>query len=220
MADWRFTWVSWVQLERKGFRDPVEPPRDFQSEGMPWPMPAQSIMRVVSEEWPKYAVDVELRLDALDEPVVTGVAVRPRVPLKARGRRAGIEPPNNAEWPEGTEPLPLSLRDVRRLPLDRIATAAVVYVRQAKEEPSPDRMQPVAEALSLPGRPTGRNKERFYRAVAELYRQWTLKGLSPAKELAKRKRVSENTAHQWIFKARRFGYLEPSPRSQKKEKIA
>lgn len=85
-----------------------------------------------------------------------------------------------------------------------------MVVRQAAEEPSPERLEPLAEALSLSGRPIGRNKERFYRAVAELHRQWVLKGLSPAKELAKRKRVSENTAHQWIYKARQLGYLEPS----------
>lgn len=203
MADWNFRWTSWV-----GFKDDVRPPLEFRDKGSPWPMPAEGIMRVCSGDWPKYAIDVELRLDLFDEPVVTGVAVRRRVPMKAKGKRAMF-----AEWPEDAEPLPVSLRDVRRLPLDRIATAALTAARQFMEAPSPDRMEPVAEALSLPGRPVGRNKEHFYTAVAGLYRLYATKGRSPAQEIARRKRVSENTAHQWIYKARKLGYLEPSPRS-------
>jgi hypothetical protein len=182
-------------------------------------MPAEGIMRVLSSEWPDYAVDVELRLPPGTPtgpfrefgPVVTGIAVRRRVPMKPKGKRAAFE--HEAEWPEDVEPLPLSLRDVRRLPLDRIAAAALAAAREYAEEPSEARFTPVTEALTLPGRPKGRNKEQFYKAVAELHRGWTKKGLSPAKELAKRKRVSENTAHQWIYKARQFGYLEPSPRA-------
>jgi hypothetical protein len=212
---WNFHWSGWV-----GFKDDLPASFEARAEGAPWPMPAEGIVRVISSEWPKYAVDVEMRLPPgtptgpyrLFEPVVTGVSVRRRVPMRAKGRRAAFE--HKAEWAEETEPLPLSLRDVRRLPLDRIAAAAVVVVRQAAEEPSPDRLEPLAEVLSLPGRPIGRNKERFYRAVAELHRQWTLKGLSPARELAKRKHVSENTAHQWIYKARQLGYLERSSRTK------
>jgi hypothetical protein len=188
-------------------------------------MPAEGIVRVLSDEWPKYAVDVELRLPPgtpngpfrESGPVVTGVSVRRRVPMKAKGKRAAFE--HEAEWPDDAEPLPVSLRDVRRLPLDRIATAALVLARQYAEEPTPDRFDPVTEVLSVPGRPRGRNKERFYKAVADLHRSWTRKGLSPAKELARRKRVSENTAHQWIYKSRQLGYLEPSQRSgRRKEK--
>jgi hypothetical protein len=220
MSEWRFHWSTW-----RGFKDDMGPGLQARAEGCPWPLPAEGIMRVLSEEWPRYAVDVEFRLPPgtptgpfrESGPVVTGISVRPRVPMKAKGKRAAFE--HEAEWPEDVEPLPLSLRDVRRLPLDRIATAALVAVRQYAEEPSPDRFDPVSEALSVPGRPRGRNKERFYKAVAELHRSWTLKGLSPAKELARRKRVSENTAHQWIYKARQLGYLEPSQRSgRRKEK--
>jgi hypothetical protein len=209
---WSFRWSTWRE-----FKDDVRPTREALATGAAWPMPAQGIMRVFSTEWPKYAVDVELRLDAFDEPVVTGVVVRRSVPMKAKGKRASFDP--GAEWPEDVEPLPLSLRDVRRLPLDRIATAALVAVRQFSESPSPDRMLPVAEALRLPGRPVGRNKERFYTTVAKLYRMYALQNRSPAKEIAKRKQVSENTAHQWIYKARQLGYLEPSQRSgRRKEK--
>lgn len=208
---WSFRWSTWRE-----FKDDIRPTREALAEGDPWPRPAQGIMRVVSTEFPKYAVDVELRLDALEEPVVTGVAVRRRVPMKAKGKRAAFDP--ESEWSEDVEPLPVSLRDVRRLPLDRIATAALVAVRQFRESPDPDRMRPVAEALSLPGRPVGRNKERFYGTVAELYRRYAQQGRSPAKELARRKHVSENTAHQWIYKARKLGYLEPSQRSGRKEK--
>lgn len=206
---WSFRWSTWRE-----FKDDVRPRRERLAEGAPWPMPAQGIMRVFSTEFPKYAVDVEMRLDAFDEPVVTGVAVRRCVGMKAN-KRAGFDPP--PEWPEDVEPLPVSLRDVRRLPLDRIATAALVVVRQFRESPDPDRMLPVAEALSLPGRPVGRNKERFYTTVAELYRRYAGEGRSPAKELARRKHVSENTAHQWIYKARQLGYLEPSQRSSRKK---
>jgi hypothetical protein len=206
---WSFRWSTWREFE-----DDLRPHSQMVAEGAPWPMPAQSIMRVLSTEFPKYAVDVEFRLDAFDEPVVTGVAVRRRVPMKSKPERAALDP--KAEWPEGIEPLPLSLRDVRRLPLDRIATAALVAVRQFSES-GPDRMLPVADALSLPGRPVGRNKDRFYATVAELHRRYAKQGRSPAKELARRKHVSENTAHQWIYKARQLGYLEPSQRSSRRK---
>jgi len=131
--------------------------------------------------------------------------------MKAKGERAAFE--HEAEWPEDAKPVPISLRDVRRLPLDRIATAAVTAVRQLMAEPSPDRMAPLAEALSLQGRPTGGNKVKFYAAIADHHRMYTKAGRSPAKEIARRKRVSENLAHQWIFQARRLGFLEQSPRS-------
>ncbi len=211
VGSWTFRWSGWRE-----FKDDVRPPREFVAEGAPWPRPAGGIMRVVSTRWPKYAVAVELRLDALDDPVVTGVAVRRRVPMKAKGKRAAFE--YDAEWPEGAEPLPVSLRDVRRLPLDRVATAAVVAARQYMKTPAPDRMEPVAKALSVRGRPIGRNKASFYKAVAEKHRRWTLEGRSPAKELAKLKGCPENTAHQWFYKARQLGYLEPSPRSGRRKK--
>jgi transposase len=45
-------------------------------------------------------------------------------------------------------------------------------------------------------------------------------GISPVKEIARRKRVSENTVHQWVHRARKLDFLEPSTRSQSRKEGA
>lgn len=56
----------------------------------------------------------------------------------------------------------------------------------------------------------------WYRNLANSYREFELRGLSPVKEIARRKRVSENTVHQWVYRMRHeLKFLEPSPRSKR-----
>jgi hypothetical protein len=82
-------------------------------------------------------------------------------------------------------------------------------------------IEPVSDLskILLPrGRPAGGERStKFYLEIANAHRQIEQLGESPAKVIARRKRVSENTAHQWIHKARQHGFLEPSPRSRKVE---
>jgi hypothetical protein len=63
-------------------------------------------------------------------------------------------------------------------------------------------------------RPQRGKAASFYKEIADAYRQLAASGVSPVKEIARRKRVSENTVHQWVHRARKLKFLEPSPRSQ------
>jgi hypothetical protein len=113
---------------------------------------------------------------------------------------------------EGTEPRSLSARDVRRLPLDRVVRAATAAADSGPVESLPE----LSKILLPRGRPSGDERSvAFYKAIANAHRQLEQLEKSPAKEIARRKRVSENTVHQWIHKARLQGFLEPSPRSRK-----
>jgi hypothetical protein len=69
------------------------------------------------------------------------------------------------------------------------------------------------------GRPKRGKSASFYKQLADSYRElaFTGAGASPVKEIARRKRVSENTVHQWIYRARALGFLDPSPRTKRKE---
>jgi hypothetical protein len=77
-------------------------------------------------------------------------------------------------------------------------------------------MNDVAALLNAKTRPIKQHKADFYKKIAAVARiciENPQLGLSPAKEIARRARVSENLAHQWIYKARKLGFLEPSQRS-------
>lgn len=105
------------------------------------------------------------------------------------------------------EPLPLSSREVRRLPLDRALKVAVV----AKTAQRPVGFA-LSEALHMPrGKPTGgEHSIALYKWVAAEYRRCVLANIkSPAKEISKRKGgVPLNTVYQWIYQAREKGFLE------------
>jgi transposase len=80
-------------------------------------------------------------------------------------------------------------------------------------------MAEAGKVLLPRGRPKRGKSVDFYRELAKSYREFELGGLSPVKEIARRKRVSENTVHQWVHRMRHeLGFLEPSPRSKRKEK--
>jgi hypothetical protein len=176
--------------------------RGTEAEALRWPA-EPDLFETVFDYAAPYVITVGfVRQDADDVPVPVEVTIRMTFPVSETGQG----------FVAGTEPRSLSTRDVRRLPLDRVVRAATAAadagpVESASEFPK----------ILLPrGRPVGGERSVvFYKKIAKAYRQLTEEQKSPAKEIARRKGVSENTAHQWIYKARLHGFLEPSPRSRK-----
>jgi len=100
---------------------------------------------------------------------------------------------------------------MRRLPLTKIIAAALVVA----SKPSGYDYRAEAQAATAPrGRPERGKSTTFYRELADSYRSFAERGKSPVKEIARRKRVSENTVHQWVYRARNLGFLEPSARTR------
>lgn len=172
--------------------------------------------------WPAEPNLFETVFDYTEPYVVTVGFVRPRpgdvpVPVEVTIRRTfpvSDEPYRPPSFAEGTEPAPFSARDVRRLPLDRIVRAATAVADHGPLDPASE----VPKVLLPRGRPTGGERSiKFYKEVADAYRQiqFAQPDKSPAREIARRKRVPENTVHQWIYKARDKGFLERPPRSRK-----
>ncbi len=128
-------------------------------------------------------------------------------PYEVRVTVVGLEHPVvteiAVERPEGVSP-----RDVRRLPLSMYAQAAVVAWRDWD-------LDQAAEVLTAPrGRPRGSRSVGFYRDLADFYRSLVRAGVRyPAKEIARRKHVDQNTVHQWVYRARELGFLERLPRT-------
>ncbi len=113
---------------------------------------------------------------------------------------------------------PLSSRDVRRLPLDRIVSAALAAASGPRERRGEDEwFSTISKALAPPGRPERNHSAEFYKGISVFYRATAAKGLSPAQELARQKKVTRGTADQWIYRTRELGFLDPSPRSWKKQ---
>jgi hypothetical protein len=178
-----------------------------------------------------YKVTVELRHDPNGVPFVLGVAVRCQYVSWDEWK----ELRSKWDWPGAGSRPHVSGRTVQRLPLARIVRAALAAARVA-ERPDPSIKTEVAtlfgeydasqgrswegaarKILVPRGRPKRGRSAGFYKEIAEAHKAASMAGKSPAKEIAKRKRVSENTVHQWIHRARRLGFLEPSPRSKRKE---
>lgn len=67
------------------------------------------------------------------------------------------------------------------------------------------------------GRPQRGKATGFYREIADSYRAYVKAGEPPVKKIARQKRVSENTVHQWIYQARKYGFLEKSLRSKRRQ---
>lgn len=107
----------------------------------------------------------------------------------------------------------VSPRDVKRLPLATYAQAAIVAVRDWD-------MDAAARTLTAPrGRPRKGQGMAFYRELAGFYRELVRSGVRhPAKEIARRKRVSQNLVHQWVFRARELGLLESPPGRKARER--
>ncbi len=145
-----------------------------------------------------YLVEVEIRgnpsADGELEPVAAGLNVR-RWPDE-EGNYRGVAP-----------------REIQRLPLTRIRDAALVAWRSSDDEYPGDA---VDRLLAPRGRPERGKATSFYREIAAAYRGFKSRGLSPAKEIAKRKRVEENTVYTWIHRARQLGYLEKPVTTRRK----
>jgi hypothetical protein len=155
-----------------------------------------------------------------------------RLPL-ARVVRAALAAAATLEWAAK----PVSLRDlmpseseppdehgIRRgssIP-GRPAQIAYDPAERGERYPVPPHLEwaDTARKVLVPrGRPRRGKAASFYKEVANSYRElaYTGTGASPVKEIARRKRVSENTVHQWVHRARKLGFLDPSPRTKRRE---
>ena len=177
----------------------------------------------IFEEGVEYVVAVEIRRDADGAPFVSGVAVRPK-------------------HPGGGDRRTVSAQVIRRRPLAKVLKAALAAAATVDDASIPDgewvhfydpgddpkwraiaesddresaaRAAVAARKVLVPrGRPQRGRSTGFYKEIARAHRQFSLDNRSPVKAIATRKRVSENTVHQWIHRARKLGFLEPSPRS-------
>jgi hypothetical protein len=142
---------------------------------------------------PELIVQVQFTRTADGDPVTTGIAVYRT--LTADG-----------------EPRPLSPRELQRLPLTRIRDAML----EVAHNPTGATLVGQRERLQVPkGRPERGKATSFYKEISDAYRQCKRENRSPAKTIAKLKRVDENTVYTWIHRARQLGLLEPSPRTRK-----
>jgi hypothetical protein len=189
-----------------------------------------------------YTVSVELRYDPDGAPFVLGVAIRCQYPSWEEWQ----EWRENIGWPAaGTRPH-VSARDIQRFPIAQIVRAALAAAATAKrptlENGKPARSQVAAvladadpawreqggrdwdwaedarKILVPRGRPERGKSAGFYKDIAVSHRKFAAAGKSPVKEIARRKRVSENTVHQWVHRARKLKFLEPSPRVKRKDR--
>ena len=136
-----------------------------------------------------YMVEVELLRteDGAVHPV--GVSVR-------------VMAPHPFPTGENVDLPPLSSRVVRRLPLASYLDAAVAWASHPvfvlRNLADPDAAwEEVRRAVAPRGRPA--HNTNFYAELAEMFRALTLQGKRPVPEIARRKKVSANTVHQWIF---------------------
>src|SRR5512133_2074157 len=128
---------------------------------------------------PQLVVVVQFSRTADGEPVATGISVH-RTP-----------------GPNG-EPRPLSPRELQRLPLTRIRDAMLEVARN----PTAATLVGERTRLEVPkGRPERGKSAAFYKEIADAYRRCKLENRSPAKAIAKIKRVDENTVDTWIHRA-------------------
>jgi hypothetical protein len=179
---------------------------------------------------PPYAVTVEFQRDA-DGPFVTGIAVRRHVHAGWDGKRTQVSPRDVQRLPlamivraavAAASSVPAEPPTPRRgsQPLPGSRGMAIHYIDDEESHAKFPRAEFVEDArrILMPrGRPQRGKSVEFYRDLAETHRAAARAGKSPAKEIARRKGVSANTAHQWIHRTRQLGFLEPSPRSKQKE---
>jgi hypothetical protein len=210
---WSIRATSWVNRERQ----PMVP--DI-AEGAPWPLPHKEDDPVVLIQDGEYQVSVEFTRDSEGKPVPTGLRVQKAVPMDPQPE---LEPQGDVymfaaervapRWSK--EPEAVSAREIRRLPLTAYVEAAVAYVSSGGRFEALERLREIHLPRGLPER--GRSAG-FYREIADAYRQLRAQGKRPVPEIARRKRVDENTVHQWVYRARQLGFLEKPLSGRKKQR--
>jgi hypothetical protein len=193
------TWIPFVETAKEARLNPHA--QDFQDETT-WPMPAQSVVRVWTDD--DYLIDIELRLSDDDGPLVTGIAVRRGTPLASR-RDMKTDPC----WPDEAQPGQVSPREVRRLPLSQATKAAVAWVRAMKLDPgSPQRDRAQQRVTRLARPPRDRSKGRVSPATYE----WILRALDyyerkgelhPIQRIAVDLGEPPAKVHVWVHRAKR-----------------
>ncbi len=181
--------------------EPLPGPKPTASElkeGILWPYPPEWIVRFASED-STYIVDIEVELTD-GEPNITGIAVRAGVPTSPKGTP---EDP----WLEGGSYDPVVPRDVQRLPLSTYAKAALATVRDPL---TAEGRQEVKRILVPRRRPERGRGSDFYREILRISRELEAQGVRPVAEIARRKRVSPNLVHQWLYRARKLEAQRPS----------
>lgn len=210
------------------------------------PYEPELVVTVIPQEpGERFAVAVELRHDD-DGPYVTGVAARRHVLAGYQGQRTYVSPRDvqrlplarivkaalafasvaakprpDEKDPEGFKGFPIPFDTLVEGESSWTTYYDVTHIDEWRELgfDVPPAMVEVGAKMRLPrGRPKHGKSIDFYRDLAKVYKQCELAGLSPVKEIARRKREPENTVHQWVYRMRRLGFLEPSPRSKRKEK--
>jgi ATP-dependent DNA ligase len=147
-----------------------------------------------------YVVDVEFaRLTPEGELVPVGVAVRRAFPTKRKKKG------KNYSFVEGADLEPVSAVDLREIPFGRVIRAATAAVR--RPEPTDERHDELERILVPPGRPKRGRSVKFYCELLKAAREFEQRSLSPAKEIARRKKVSENLVYQWLHVAREHARL-------------
>lgn len=162
-----------------------------------WPAtPGPEQVRVLGATDAPYAVDVDFVRDSASELVPIGVHVRRTFPTSRH--KKGREYP----FVEGTEPQPVSAVDLRAIPFGRIIRAATIAVNQPL--PTDERHDELKRTLVPRGRPKKGRSREWYLSLLAGARKFEKDGLSPAKEIARRKGVSPNLVYQWLHVARRI----------------
>jgi hypothetical protein len=152
------------------------------------PTDPERVVTVFDTDMP-YAVAVEMRRDDAGY-YVTSVSVRRHPEADGwHGERTTVSP-----------------RDVQRLPLAKFVRTALAV---ANSGTSAQRGAAVRKNLAPHARPKRGKSASFYRKIGELHREYAKRGLSPAKEIARRMGVPENATYQWFHRARELGFLEP-----------
>lgn len=170
------------------------------AEGVRWPYPPRWIVRFQPEDSP-YVVDIEVDTDDEGEPSVTGIAVRAGLSTTPDGTPE--DPWLEGGWFDAVVP-----RDVQRMPLATYARAALAKVRDPFTE---EGRQELRRILVPPGRPRRGRGGGFYREILQTARQLEEQGIRPVRQIARRKRVTENVVHQWLHRARKLEADESSP---------
>jgi hypothetical protein len=119
----------------------------------------------------------------------------------------------------------VSARDIQRLPLAQVIKGALVIAADPLPGPDErvgtahDEWPPRARKVLVPrGQPRKGHSSKWYRELADAWREFERQGLSPAKEIAKQKGVDVNTVHQWAHRMRYdLGLLEPPPGKKRKK---